>query len=390
MTAASFDRVAVLGVGAMGKHIAYRAYAAGHHLTVADVGRDSIDRVREWILATGEQKGIAAAPSRISTHVSTSNEPLSEPQDLVIEALPENRELKTATLQRVNDTQPDTAILASNTSSLDIRDLARAVDKRPGRVVGLHFFNPASVMKLVEIPRMPGMAEATLTDLAELMSGWGMVPLLCPPEPGYIVNRVARPFYLEAQRVLEETDLTATEIDTLVREDLGFPWGPLEVTDFVGHDVNLAVSTYAWEIAGRDPRLEPTQAQRTLVDAGSYGRKSQRGFYRYNADGHKIADAVDLERLDAARGSVITNVAERVAVQVISEAIAMTVRDGVGRETIDTAMKLGANWPTGPFEMLDSMQAEHVIATLTALQQRTPGERYRIEPELATAGHGPH
>lgn len=378
-----FDRVAVVGLGAMGRHIALLAARAGHIVTLVEIDDDVCLEARRFLEVTLQAEGFGVEPQRLLVHAMTGDSPLHERQDLVIEAVPEDVQLKVEVLRRLAASQPEETVFASNTSSLDITALGRLVG-RSQPVAGLHFFNPASVMKLVEIPEVPGLDPGLLADLSVLMEAWGRIPLRCAPQPGYVVNRVARPFYLEAQRVLEESALSPSEVDAMVRQDLGFVWGPLEVADFVGHDVNLAVTTYAWELAGRDPRLQPTRAQRSLVMSGQLGKKARRGFYRYDADGHRLRERYDENQLLAARGEPRMDVATRIAVQVISEAVAMCTRDGITAGTIDRAMQLGANWPRGPFQLLDDMGVDAVRDSLVQLSAGGPDGRYRVERPLST------
>ncbi len=195
----------------------------------------------------------------------------------------EDLEVKRAVFGELSRTQPPTTLLATNTSSLDIDEIADAVHD-PERVIGLHFFNPAPVMRLVEVVHGAVSAQTYVDFAADLVASWGKTPVHCASTPGFIVNRVARPFYGEAQRMLEEGLADAATIDACLRS-AGFRMGPLELTDLIGQDVNLAVGTSVWERTGQDPRYAPVRLQRDLVDQGRLGRKTGRGIYTYAADG---------------------------------------------------------------------------------------------------------
>ena len=190
--------------------------------------------------------------------------------------MPEDLDLKRRIFADLAEHQPSTTVLATNTSSIDIDDIAGDVAD-PERVLGLHFFNPPPVMALVEVVHGERTAQAYVEHATALMRAWGKTPVRCSSTPGFIVNRVARPFYGEAQRIVESGVADAATVDWVLRERGGFPMGPLELTDFIGQDVNLAVGTSVWEQTGRDERYAPTAFQRDLVEAGRLGRKSGSG-----------------------------------------------------------------------------------------------------------------
>ena len=193
----------------------------------------------------------------------------------MVEAAVEDLEVKQSVFAELSRLQPPTTLLATNTSSLDIDAIAEAVHD-PERVIGLHFFNPAPVMRLVEVVHGTASAQTYVDFAADLVASWGKTPVHCASTPGFIVNRVARPFYGEGQRMLEEGLADAATIDACLRS-AGFRMGPLELTDLIGQDVNLAVGTSVWERTGQDPRYAPVQLQRDLVEQGRLGRKTGRG-----------------------------------------------------------------------------------------------------------------
>lgn len=274
-----FGPVGVIGAGAMGAGIAQVAATAGHAVTLVDAAPGAAARAVEKIgtaLARLVDKG-RLAPDDATAVLGriTPAEALDELPNcgLVIEAVPEDLDLKQRIFAELADRQPSTTVLATNTSSIDIDDIAADVVD-PERVLGLHFFNPPPVMKLVEVVHGKRTAQAFVEHAMALMTTWGKSPVRCRSTPGFIVNRVARPFYGEAQRIVEEGTADAATVDWVLREKGGFPMGPLELTDFIGQDVNLAVGTSVWEQTGRDERYAPTAFQQDLVEAGRLGRKS--------------------------------------------------------------------------------------------------------------------
>lgn len=278
--------VAVVGAGAMGAGIAQLAAVAGHPVVVIDLdaGRTAaaIAGVRtqlDRLVAKGrlDAAGAAAAGDRLSAGSSIND---AADVDLVVEAVVESLEVKRALFAELEGVVGDDTILATNTSSLSVTAIAAGL-RRPGRCVGMHFFNPAPVLPLVEV--VSGLA--TDPDVAERVArtaiGWGKTPVHVTSTPGFVVNRVARPFYGEGLRAYEERVADAATIDAVLRESGGFRMGPLELTDLIGQDVNLAVSRSVWDAFAHDPRFAPSLAQQGLVDAGRLGRKSGRGFYAY-------------------------------------------------------------------------------------------------------------
>ncbi|GAA4350750.1 3-hydroxyacyl-CoA dehydrogenase [Angustibacter luteus] len=287
--------IAVVGAGTMGAGIALVAAQAGHPVRLLDV-RDgaaaaAVDGLRsklDGLAAKGrlDADEAAAAASRLSVAGSVADLGACA---VVIEAVAERLDVKQALFADVEAVVTADALLATNTSSLSVTAIAAPL-AHPGRVVGLHFFNPADRMRLVEVVRGDATDPAVVEAAVDLARAWGKTPVVCTSTPGFIVNRVARPYYGEAQRMVEEGVADPATIDAVLREAGGFPLGPFELTDLVGQDVNLAVSTSVWQQTFGDPRYAPTVFQQRLVDAGRLGRKSGRGVFTYG-DGGTATDA---------------------------------------------------------------------------------------------------
>ena len=380
--------VAVIGAGAMGSGIAQVAATAGHPVALVDAVTGAVEEAVARIIASlqrQEAKGrISSAQleeivERITPVESVAGLP---PCGLVVEAVREDLETKRALFTRVAASQPADAVLATNTSSLDITAIAAGIPG-PDRVIGLHFFNPPAAMRLVEVIGGAESAAEVLEAATGLMRAWGKAPVRCTSTPGFIVNRVARPFYGEAQRMLMDGVADAATLDAAVRS-AGFRMGPLELTDFIGQDVNLAVGTSVWEQTGRDPRYEPTALQQQLVAAGHLGRKSGQGVYRYGPDGTALDAVPDEARVAALlAGPLETNPLARTLAMLVNEAVDLVHRGEATAEDVDTAMTLGTNYPRGPIAWGRDIGYAVVAEQLAALDRAFPGGRYRPSPALA-------
>lgn len=278
--------IGVVGSGTMGSGIAHVGAVAGFNVLLYDVSADALKKGAQRIkddLRRGVEKGRLsqqqADAAAGAIHVHSSLNPLQR-CDIIIEAAVEDLETKRELFKRLDDVLPSHSILATNTSSFSITSLAAAT-KRPGRVIGMHFFNPAPVMKLVEIVRGKQTSDETVAVSCDLAGKLSKFPVVCKDTPGFIVNRVARPFYGEALRLLGEGVATVEEIDRIVRSSGGFKMGPFELMDLIGVDVNYAVTKSVYEQYFQEPRFRPHPIQRQMVEAGALGRKTKRGFYSY-------------------------------------------------------------------------------------------------------------
>jgi 3-hydroxybutyryl-CoA dehydrogenase len=296
-----------------------------------------------------------------------------EPCGLVIEAIIEDLAAKQALFRALEAELAKDAVLATNTSSLSVAALAGAC-AHPERVVGIHFFNPAPVMPLVEIIPAITTAPEVAAQARALVDAWGKVTVVATDTPGFIVNRIARPFYGEALRILEERLADAVTIDWAMRELGGFRMGPFELMDFIGNDVNFAVTSSVFEAMFYDPRYRPALTQRRLVEAGLLGRKATRGpnFTRPGA-------APPAPTKDPVVGRMIV---DRILAMLVNEAVDAVQLRIASPGDIELAMTKGVNYPKGLLAWGDELGAGTVLATLDALQAEYGEDRYRPSPLL--------
>lgn len=282
----NIESVAVIGSGTMGRGIAQSAALSGKRVILYDLTDDLLHRAAVAIaedIAEGVRRGKTEPEKAESAnrHMRLTTDLAQAAQvDLVIEAVPEDLDLKRKVFRQLDAEAPPQTILASNTSSLSISVIAAAT-QQPGRVIGLHYFNPAHRMKLVEIIRGDLTHEDTVTACQKFVESLGKIPVLCGDTPAFIVNRIARPFYGEALRLLGERVADIETIDRLIAS-LGFRMGPFELLDLIGLDVNLAVTKSVYEACFHDPKYRPHPIQQRMVDSGRLGRKSGHGFYDYS------------------------------------------------------------------------------------------------------------
>lgn len=276
--------VCVCGAGTMGLGIAQVVASSGFRVTVYELNEAVLEKASLQLQAGLDQlvqKGKMKAEDRQGildrTHFTHSLEQCRA--DLVIEAIIENAEIKSALFRSLEPINNKDTIICSNTSSLPINQLARNI-KHPERFAGLHFFNPATLMKLVEVVRATETSETVLQQLLAFTRRLGKTPVVCKDAPGFIVNRVARPFYIESLRLVEEGLCTPSIADRLL-EARGFRLGPFRLMDLIGNDVNYAVSCSVYEQLGRPDRLQPSPLQKQKVDSGALGRKTGKGYYEY-------------------------------------------------------------------------------------------------------------
>ncbi|HCI4585486.1 TPA: 3-hydroxyacyl-CoA dehydrogenase [Klebsiella quasipneumoniae subsp. quasipneumoniae] len=456
MMTTSIANVAVIGSGTMGAGIAEVAAAAGHPVLIYDIDHQAIARAIEGIarrLASRVERGKLASEQADALlarlHPAHDLAALAD-ADLVIEAASERLEVKTALFAQLATICAPSTLLTSNTSSISITAIAAGV-KHPERVAGLHFFNPAPVMKLVEVVSGLATSAEVVEQLCQCVSGWGKRPVRCRSTPGFIVNRVARPFYAEAWRALEEQVAAPEVIDAALRDGGGFPMGPLALTDLIGQDVNFAVTCSVFNAFWQDRRYLPSLLQQELALAGRLGKKSGHGVYRWPAEVRAaalppvvhgaqsvitISDSVtELDELllletegetalalsvkhrrpvvvydlcasdtvvlaaaatnapaatDKAvyyfqqQGKNVLRIADypgllvwRTVAMLINEALDALQKGVASAQDIDTAMRLGVNYPQGPLAWGDSLGWRRVLRLLENLHHHYGEERYR-------------
>ena len=382
MPLTSSSVVGVLGAGAMGAGIAQVAAAAGHTVVLADAHQPALQRALDGFakeMARDVEKGrrtqaeANALVARISlADAGAGMQPFAN-CELVIEAIVEDLAVKRAVFAALESAVAPTAVLATNTSSLSISAIAAACT-RPDRILGVHFFNPAPRMPLVEIIAGVATDATVVTNARALVDAWGKTTVLATDTPGFIVNRVARPFYGEALRIAEEGIADPATIDWAMRELGKFRMGPFELMDFIGHDINYTVTKSVWEAMYFDERFKPSLLQKRLLDAGRLGRKSGRGFYEY-ADGAPKPSPSEDPKL----GGEILN---RIVVMLINEA-ADAVHLGVATAAeIDLAMTKGVNYPRGLLAWANDIGPAEVLARMDALHLEYRESRYRASPLL--------
>lgn len=366
--------IGIVGSGAMGSGIAQVAATAGHSTIVFDTNATALEKAKTNLsnsltkLVEKQKITQEKADSILKlTSFSSSMQDLTQCH-LIIEAIVENIEVKQSVFKELESITPANCVLASNTSSLSITSIA-SVCSNPEKVIGIHFFNPATLMPLVEI--IPGVA--TDNQIAEncksLIDSWGKVTVMAKDTPGFIVNRVARPFYSEALRIYEEQIADMATIDWAMKELGGFKMGPFELMDLIGHDVNYVVTETVWKQFYYDPRFKPALSQKRLLEAKFLGRKSGRGFYDYR-EGKLMPEPVK----DVAKGNYILN---RILCMLINEAMDTKYLAIASAQDIDLAMTKGVNYPKGLLKWADEIGLDKILATLNNLYEEYQEDRYR-------------
>jgi len=368
------DTIGILGAGAMGTGIAQVAAAAGHQVVICDNHTLALSKAGKGIQASLKvlvEKGKmtdAEAYSLFSRIKFTDHMSDFRHCAIIIEAILEDIEQKQIAFKSMEATVEEDTIIASNTSSLSISAMGANL-KHPGRILGVHFFNPPQVMRLVEI--IPALQ--THPDVVErakkLIDSWGKTTVIAKDTPGFIVNRVARPYYGEALRIADEGIADFATIDWAMRDLAGFRMGPFELMDFIGNDINYAVTAIVFESFYYDPRYKPSFTQKRLIDAQFFGKKSKRGFYDYREG------AVNPEPVkDEALGREIM---QRILAMLINEAADAHYLGIASRDDIDLAMTQGVNYPKGLLAWADEIGIEKIVQKMDSLYVEYLEDRYR-------------
>ncbi len=379
-------RIGIIGAGTMGAGIAQVAAMAGHEVLLYDSRPEALTKARDSILNVlnrlAEKGKITDQQAKAIFGRIYFLESLLGMREagLVIEAIIEDFQAKKEVFQALEAICPIETILATNTSSLSVTSIAGFCE-HPQRVIGIHFFNPAPLMKLVEIVPALQTDRAVTTHVNTLISSWEKTTVQADDTPGFIVNRIARPFYSEALKVYEERLLHAIPdgvagfrlIDEAMT-DAGFRMGPFTLMDFIGNDVNYAVTKSVWEACYFEPRYAPSSLQHHLVEAGWLGKKSGRGYYRY--------DIEDTEEKPPMHDDYKTHIAERILTMLMHEAADAVLKHVASPKDIDLAMTQGVNYPIELLKEVDLRGAISIVETMDRLYDEYHDPRYRCSPIL--------
>ena len=371
--------IGVIGAGTMGAGIAQVAAQSGHQVILSDTNPEQLLRAEQQIKKSIDKlvekgKFTAEAGQEILQNLQFSTQ-LSEHSQasLVIEAIVENLGIKHQVFQQLEQVVGPTCVLASNTSSLSIASIGACLQDA-SRFMGIHFFNPATLMPLVEV--IPGVATSDehTQRIEQLITSWHKTVVVCKDTPGFIVNRVARPFYGEALRIYEEGLADFATIDWAMTTIGGFKMGPFTLMDYIGNDINYTVTETVFAAFYYDPRFKPSFTQKRHMEAGFLGRKSGRGFYDY-----KEGSTAPVPTEDHNLGRQIF---ERILVLLINEAADAVFMQVASPEAVDLAMTKGVNYPKGLLAWADELGAGWVLERLETLFAEYGEDRYRPNPLL--------
>ncbi|MBK8954873.1 MAG: 3-hydroxybutyryl-CoA dehydrogenase [Saprospiraceae bacterium] len=368
--------IGIIGAGTMGSGIAQLAAGAGHDVILVDVNdavvrnagagiQKSLNRLVEKSKMTNQEA--ISIYGRIHFHNELN---ILKDSQFVIEAIVENLKIKKELFVQLENIVNPSCILASNTSSLSINALASAL-KIPSRFLGLHFFNPVPVMPLVEL--IPGLSSDryAMDTVLECMQQWGKISVIAKDTPGFIVNRIARPYYSEALRIYEEGIADFATIDYAMTSIHGFKMGPFALMDFIGNDVNYAVTQSVWEACYFEPRYRPSITQRNLVSANWLGKKTGKGFYNYE---------LELPLPDTQNKLLLSGIANRILYMLINEAVDAWYFGLASYEDIELAMTKGVNYPMGLLHWAKELGIQHCLSGMETLHNSYKEDRYRPSP----------
>ncbi|MFC0602966.1 3-hydroxyacyl-CoA dehydrogenase NAD-binding domain-containing protein [Winogradskyella pulchriflava] len=376
--------IGIIGSGTMGSGIAQVAATAGCKVKLYDTNKTALNKAKdtlEKILLRLIEKGRidTEEKNRIQGNISyvDSLKDLSD-SNLTIEAIIEDLSIKKKLFIELESYVTDDCIIASNTSSLSIASIASSLNK-PERCVGIHFFNPAPLMKLVEVIPAIQTSSEVLEKSIQVISDWKKVVAVAKDTPGFIVNRVARPFYGEALRIYEEGIADFATIDDAMKSIGKFRMGPFELMDFIGNDVNYIVTETVFTAFYFDPRYKPAFTQKRFAEAGYLGRKSGKGYYDYDENGRIVIPSKAKESHDNELGQKIF---DRVLVMLINEAADALFLNIASAEDIDNAMTKGVNYPKGLLAWADEKGIDWCVSKLDELYNEYHEDRYRCSPLL--------
>jgi len=371
--------ISVIGAGTMGSGIAQVAASNGCQVTIVDSSQPALENSKsklKSILNRLVEKGKINEEQSKSIlariHWTTKMDEISN-SNMVIEAIVENLEIKQNLFSEMESLVSDICILATNTSSLSVSKIA-SVCKLKSRIMGVHFFNPVPLMKLVEVIPTEETDKKLLSEVKSSLEGWGKSVVTAKDTPGFIVNRVARPFYSEALKIYEEGLADFATIDWAMKEFGGFRMGPFELMDYIGNDVNYSATKAVYDGTNHDPRYKPSPIQKKLMDEGLLGRKSGRGYFDYSES------AVNPEpNKDKKLGKKIFN---RILTMLINAAVDALNGAIATRDDIDTAMTTGVNYPKGLLKWADDIGPNSPLEQLKELHTQSGDDRYIASPLL--------
>lgn len=377
MSLKEFTNIGITGAGTMGTGIAQVAASFGHDVFLFDPYTEQLKKSEKKLTSILNRQVEKERMSRSEVDEIVSRvHYVDHIHDfascgLVLEAVIEDLRVKKDHIARIEAMVPKSTLIATNTSSLSIASISSAL-KKPERFLGIHFFNPAPLMKLVEL--VPGISTSRkmVEEADALIRSWNKVTVTAKDTPGFIVNRVARPFYGEALRIYDEGIASPATIDWAMKEIGGFRMGPFELMDLIGHDVNYAVTESVFKEFFYDPRFKPSITQKRMVESGRLGKKSGIGFYDYREGAQNPAP--DKDEL---RGKEIFN---RIIVMLINEAADALFMNIATAEDIDLAMTNGVNYPKGLLQWGDEIGVEIVLEKLQELYETYSEDRYRPNP----------
>jgi 3-hydroxybutyryl-CoA dehydrogenase len=368
-------KVSVIGAGTMGSGIAQIAATKGHKVCLYDTFDGAIEnaqkKLNKILNRLIEKERITKEEKENILNKISFTKDIREIKSskLVIEAIIENLDLKKKLFKTIEDLVDADCIIASNTSSLSIASISGACEKAE-RVIGIHFFNPAPLMPLVEIIPSVQTSKKTMDHAKSIIDSWGKITVIAKDTPGFIVNRVARPFYGEAIRIYEEGIADFATIDWSLKELGGFRMGPFELMDYIGNDINYTVTETVFTAFYYDSRYKPSFTQRRMMEAGYLGRKSGRGYYDYSKDIPKANQDRNLGK----------KILWRILSMLINEAADALFLNIATKGDIDLAMTKGVNYPKGLLSWADEIGINNVLEELKKLQEEYGEDRYRPSP----------